>query len=214
MSLEENLLDAIIDLDEQKSYSLVEKLLAEGQNPNRIIELLRKGMDVIGERYSNKEYFLTELVMSGEIFQGSIKILGPALEKGRKNEKPLGVVVVGTVKGDVHDIGKNIFITLLQSAGFEVYDLGVDIKAEDCVEKVKDTNADIVGYSGLLTIALESMKKTTEALRSAGLRDKLKIIIGGLPTDEMCMKKVGADAFTDNAYEGVKIIKKWVGGAI
>jgi dimethylamine corrinoid protein len=128
--------------------------------------------------------------------------------KEEQGEKvPSGVVVVGTVKGDVHDIGKNIFVTLLQSAGFEVYDIGVDISPEVFVQWVKEKNADVVGYSGLLTIALEAMKKTTEALKKAGLRDQVKIIIGGMPVDEMWMKKAGADAYTDNAFEGVKIIK-------
>lgn len=132
------------------------------------------------------------------------------MKKRREGEKPLGVAVVGTVMGDVHDIGKNIFVTLLQTAGFEVQDLGVDQSPEAFVEKVKETNADIVCYSGLLTIALKAMRKTTEKLESEGLRDKVKIIIGGLPVDEMWMKEVGADAFTDNAFEGVKMVRHWI----
>lgn len=117
---------------------------------------------------------------------------------------------MGTVQGDVHDIGKNIFVTLLKTAGFEVHDLGVDVPSIKFVEKVKETNAEIVCYSGLLTIALEKMRETTEALREAGLRDNVKIIIGGLPTDEMWMKEAGADAFARDAFEGVKIITRWV----
>jgi len=113
------------------------------------------------------------------------------------------------VKGDVHDIGKNIFVTLLQAANYQVHDLGVDIPAEKFVEKVKETNAKIVAFSGLLTIALDAMNETTEALKSAGLRDKIKIIIGGLPVDEMWMREAGADAYTDNAFEGVNIVKNW-----
>ncbi|MHA1757847.1 MAG: cobalamin B12-binding domain-containing protein [Promethearchaeota archaeon] len=211
MNLEEQLLQIIVDLNEEETYSLVKKLLENGKDPNEIIEILRKGMDIIGEKYNKKEYFLTELVMAGEIFQQSVKILEPALNKEIKGKKPLGTVVVGTVKGDIHDIGKNIFITLLKSAGFKVHDLGVDIPPEEFVKKVKETNADIVGYSGLLTIALEAMKETTEALKREGLREKIKIIIGGLPVDEMWMKEAGADAFTDNAFEGVKIVKSWMG---
>ncbi|MBA7599045.1 Methionine synthase [subsurface metagenome] len=117
---------------------------------------------------------------------------------------------MGTVKGDVHDIGKNIFTTLLQTAGIEVYDIGVDVPPEKFIEKVKETNANIVGYSGLLTVALESMKETTEMLKAAGLRDKIKIIIGGLPVDELWMREAGADAFTDNAFKGVKIVSNWI----
>jgi methylmalonyl-CoA mutase cobalamin-binding domain/chain len=129
------------------------------------------------------------------------------------DESNVESIVVGTVQGDVHDIGKNIFVTLLKSAGYNVVDLGVDIPPEEFVEKVKETGAKIVAYSGLLTVALESMNTTTEALKVAGLRKNIKIIIGGLPVDELWMKKAGADAFTDNAFEGVNIVKKWLGGA-
>ena len=210
MSIKDDLMLAVVELEEQKSYSLVKKLLDESTNPQEIIEILRKGVEVIGEKFNKKEYFLTELVMAGEIFQQSAKILEPALKQEAQSDKQAAAVVVGTVKGDVHDIGKNIFVTLLQSAGFDVYDLGVDVPPEEFVEKVKETNAVVVAYSGLLTIALETMQETTEALKSEGLRDKVKIIIGGLPVDEMWMKKAGADAFTDNAFEGVNIITKWV----
>jgi dimethylamine corrinoid protein len=207
MSKVEKLVEAIIEIEEEKTYSLVEELLNDGYDPKQIIELLRKGVEAIGTKFENKEYFLTELVMAGEMFQNSVKILEPFLKEEQGEKVPSGVVVVGTVKGDVHDIGKNIFVTLLQSAGFEVYDIGVDISPEVFVQWVKEKNADVVGYSGLLTIALEAMKKTTEALKKAGLRDQVKIIIGGMPVDEMWMKKAGADAYTDNAFEGVKIIK-------
>ena len=203
----EKLVEAIIEIEEEKTYSLVEELLNDGYDPKQIIELLRKGVEAIGTKFENKEYFLTELVMAGEMFQNSVKILEPFLKEEQGEKVPSGVVVVGTVKGDVHDIGKNIFVTLLQSAGFEVYDIGVDISPEVFVQWVKEKNADVVGYSGLLTIALEAMKKTTEALKKAGLRDQVKIIIGGMPVDEMWMKEAGADAYTDNAFEGVKIIK-------
>jgi len=210
MGTKEELIHAVTELEEENSYSLVKALLDEGVNPNEIIDMLRKGVEVVGERFNKKEYFLTELVMAGEIFQQSAKILETAMKDETKTTKSLGVVIIGTVKGDVHDIGKNIFVTLLQAAGFEVHDLGVDIAAEKFIDKVKETKADIVGYSGLLTVPLESMKETTEALTSAGLREKVKIIIGGLPVDEMWMKEVGADAYTDNAFEGVKIVTNWM----
>ena len=210
MTLKEELFQIVVELEEQKAYELVKQLLEDNTDPKEIIDILSKAVDVIGDKFSKKEYFLTELVMAGEIFQQSAKYLEPSLKKQEVKEKSKGVVVVGTVKGDVHDIGKNIFVTLLQCAGFEVHDLGVDISPQTFVEKVKKTNANVVGYSGLLTIALETMKETTEALKSEGLRDKVKIIIGGLPTDELWMKGAGADAFSDNAFEGVKIVKKWM----
>lgn len=210
MSLKNELFESVVELEEQKAYDLVKQLLEENNDPQEIIDILRKAVEAIGEKFNKKEYFLTELVMAGEIFQQSAKILESALKTDAAKEKNKGVVVIGTVKGDVHDIGKNIFVTLLKSAGFEVYDLGVDIPPKDFVNKVKETSADVVGYSGLLTVALETMKETTEALKTEGLRDKVKIIIGGLPTDELWMKEAGADAFTDNAFEGVKIVKKWL----
>ena len=210
MGIKEELIHAVVELEEEKSYSLVKTLLDEGANPKEIIDLLRKGVETVGERFTKKEYFLTELVMAGEIFQQSAKILETAMKEETEKSESLGVVVVGTVKGDVHDIGKNIFVTLLQAAGFEVHDLGVDITTEKFINKVKETKADIVAYSGLLTVALDSMKETTEALKSAGLRDNVKIIIGGLPVDEMWMKEAGADAYTDNAFNGVKIVTNWM----
>ncbi|MFW9877662.1 MAG: B12-binding domain-containing protein [Candidatus Thorarchaeota archaeon] len=212
MSVKDILFQSVVELEETKAYELVKQMVEDGTDPKEIIDILRKAVEVIGDKFNNKEYFLAELVMAGEIFKQSAIILEPALEKDAVKEKSKGVVVVGTVKGDVHDIGKNIFITLLKSAGFEVYDLGVDIPPQVFVEKVKETNAKVVGYSGLLTVALEAMKETTEALKSEGIRDKVKIIIGGLPTDEMWMKEAGADAFTDNAFEGLKIVKKWLEG--
>ncbi len=210
MGAKEELLQAIAELEEEKSYTLVRKVLDEGVNPKEIIDILRKGVEIVGERFNKKEYFLTELVMSGEIFQQSAKILETTMKEGSEASESLGVVVIGTVKGDVHDIGKNIFVTLLQAAGFEVHDLGVDIAAEKFINKVKETKANIVAYSGLLTVALDSMKKTTEALKLAGLREEVKIIIGGLPVDEMWMEQAGADAYTDNAFKGVKIITDWL----
>ncbi|MHA1457520.1 MAG: cobalamin B12-binding domain-containing protein [Promethearchaeota archaeon] len=210
MGAKEELLQAIAELEEEKSYTLVRKVLDEGVNPKEIIDILRNGVEIVGEKFNQKEYFLTELVMAGEIFQQSAKILETAMKEETETSENLGVVVIGTVKGDVHDIGKNIFVTLLQAAGFEVHDLGVDIAAENFINKVKETKANIVAYSGLLTVALDSMKKTTEALKSAGLREGVKIIIGGLPVDEMWMKEAGADAYTDNAFNGVKIVTNWI----
>jgi methylmalonyl-CoA mutase cobalamin-binding domain/chain len=206
------LIEAVIELDEEKSYKFVKEMVEGGQEPQEIIEILRKGVEVVGDKFNKKEYFLTELVMAGEIFTQSAEILAPYMKKNAADTSKQETIVVGTVQGDVHDIGKNIFVTLLNSSGYDVIDLGVDIPPEKFVDKVKETDAKVVAYSGLLTIALESMNATTEALKTAGLRDKVKIIIGGLPVDELWMKKAGADAFTDNAFEGVKIVNNWLGG--
>ncbi|MDX1797667.1 MAG: cobalamin-dependent protein [Candidatus Lokiarchaeia archaeon] len=212
MGNKEELMEAIIDLDEDKAYNLVKKLIEDGVTPHDIIEILRKGVEVIGDKFNRKEYFLAELVMAGEIFSQSAEILEPYMKENTEPKGNLDTIVIGTVKGDVHDIGKNIFITLLKSAGYNVIDLGVDIPPNKFVEKVQETGAKVVAYSGLLTVALESMNETTSALEAAGLRQNLKIIIGGLPVDELWMKKAGADAFTDNAFEGVKIVNNWLRG--
>ena len=214
MGSKEELIEAMIDLDEVKAYKLVRGLIEEGVDPIEIIEILRKGVEVVGDKFNKKEYFLTELVMAGEIFSQSAEILGPHMKKASEGNGNLETIVIGTVKGDVHDIGKNIFVTLLKSAGYNVIDLGVDIPPDRFVEKVKETGAKVVAYSGLLTVALESMNVTTKALEAAGLRHNLKIIIGGLPVDELWMKEAGADAFTDNAFEGVKIVNKWLRGEV
>lgn len=212
MSDKEDLLQAVIELEEDRAYDLIKQILKDGAKPIEIIEILREGVEVVGEKFNNKEYFLAELVMAGEIFSQSAVILEPYMKESEGVGAKSETIIIGTVLGDVHDIGKNIFVTLLKSAGYNVIDLGVDIPSEQFVEKVRETGAKIVAYSGLLTVALESMHATTEALKEAGLRDKVKIIIGGLPVDENWMKEAGADAFTDNAFEGVKIVKKWLGG--
>jgi len=213
MGNKEDLAKAVMDLDEDSAYKLVEQLINDGIEPKDIIGILREGVEVVGEKFNKKEYFLTELVMAGEIFTQAAKILEPHMKNANFDESSVESIVVGTVQGDVHDIGKNIFVTLLKSAGYNVVDLGVDIPPEKFVETVKETGAKIVAYSGLLTVALESMNATTEALKAAGLRENVKIIIGGLPVDKLWMKEAGADAFTDNAFEGVNIVKKWLGGA-
>ncbi|MHA1479285.1 MAG: cobalamin B12-binding domain-containing protein [Promethearchaeota archaeon] len=213
MGNKEDLAEAVMELNEEKSYKLVEQLIKDGIDPQDIIAILREGVEVVGEKFNKKEYFLTELVMAGEIFTQAAMILEPHMKEVVSDGSNVESIVIGTVQGDVHDIGKNIFVTLLKSAGYNVVDLGVDIPPEKFVEKVKETGAKIVAYSGLLTVALESMNATTEALKTAGLRENVKIIIGGLPVDELWMKNAGADAFTDNAFEGLNIVKKWLRGA-
>ena len=213
MGNKEDLATAVMELDEDRAYELVKQLIKDGIEPSDIIGILREGVEVVGEKFNNKEYFLTELVMAGEIFTQAATILEPHMEKAVTDESSIESIVIATVQGDVHDIGKNIFVTLLKSAGYNVVDLGVDVPPEKIVENVKETGAKVVAYSGLLTVALESMNATTEALKAAGLRKNVKIIIGGLPVDELWMKEAGADAFTDNAFEGLNIVKKWLGGA-
>lgn len=210
----EDLINAVVDIDEDKVYQIVKEMIANKVSPQEIISFLREGVEIIGDKFNKKEYFLTELVMAGEMFTQAASILEPIMEEEITTDASGETIVIGTVQGDVHDIGKNIFVTLLKSAGFNTIDLGVDIPPEMFIEKVKETKAKVVAFSGLLTIAMESMKATVEGLKNAGLRDSVKIIIGGLPVDELWMKEVGADAFTDNAFKGVSIVSKWLGGEL
>jgi methylmalonyl-CoA mutase cobalamin-binding domain/chain len=214
MENKEDLIEAVVSIDEEKVYEIVKEMISNKVSPQEIISFLREGVEIIGDKFNKKEYFLTELVMAGEIFTQAASILEPIMKEEITADASGETIVIGTVEGDVHDIGKNIFVTLLKSAGFNTIDLGVNIPPEMFIEKVKETNAKVVAFSGLLTIAMESMKATIEALKKEGLRDSVKIIIGGLPVDELWMKEVGADAFTDNAFKGVSIVSKWLGGEI
>lgn len=204
------LANAIADLKEDEVRKIVQDKIASGANPLSIVDECRQGMEIVGERYKNKEYFLGELIMSGEIFKEAMAVIEPKLKAGQSG-KPLAKMVIGTAKGDIHNIGKDIVATLLRAAGFEIYDIGIDASPEVFVNKVKETGAPILGISGLLTPSFESMKQTVLALEAAGLRNKVKVVIGGGIVTEVVRKYVGADAFTDDAPEGVEICKKLAG---
>lgn len=207
MSLED-LIDAFVNLDEERVLRIVGDLLREGKDPSEILEACRRATTLIGERFERGEYFLSELVFASEIFNGVMRLILPEL---KREVKPAGTIVLGTVQGDIHDIGKNIFKAFAEAAGFRVIDLGVDIPPERFVEAVRVHNPDIVGMSGLLTISYESMKKTVEALKEAGLRDRVKIIIGGGRVDEHVKRYAGADEWADNAMLGVKKCREMLG---
>jgi len=173
-----------------------------------IMNGMAKGMEIVGRKYEEGEYFLAELIMAGETMKEGMSVLEPYLKSGEIPK--LGKVVIGTVEGDLHDIGKNIVITLLSASGFEVIDLGVDVSADKFVEAVKQYKPDIVGMSALLTTTMVNMKKVVEALKEAGLRDSVKIIVGGAPLTEEFAKEIGADGYAPDAVLGVEICKKWV----
>ena len=209
MSLEA-ITKAIEELEEQKVLQLVKEKVDAGEDPIKILEACRVGMAEIGKG-SGDTIFLTDLIMAGEIFNEAMEILMPKLVKG--STKSLGKVVIGTVEGDIHNIGKDITINFLKAEGFEVIDLGVDVPPQKFVDAINEHNPPVVGMSGLLTLSIEPMKKAVEAIAAANLRDKVKVIIGGERTDEEVRKYVGADAWVNDAIDGVKIIKNWVGGA-
>ena len=201
---------ALANLEEDKVSGIIKNDLAAGKDAMGLLMELRKGMDEVGQRYKKGEYFLSELIVSGEIFKDSMKVLEPALKKGATGQATK--VVLGTVKGDIHNIGKDIVAVLLKGAGFDVYDLGIDVPTKAFVDKLVETKAPILGMSGLLTPSFESMKEVVEAVKEAGLRSKVKVIIGGGVVTELVLRHTGADAFTDDAMEGIEVIKKWATG--
>ena len=199
------------DLKEPEALQFVEKALAKGVDPAALLEEAREGMALVGERFARQEYFIPDLIFSGEILKGIVKMLEPRLKKG-KEQKRLGKAVIGTVAGDIHDIGKDLVVFMLEVSGFEVLDLGIDVPAQKFVHAVKESGSKIVGLSGFLTLAFDSMKETIDAIQKAGLRDKVKIMIGGGQIDEQVRRFTGADAYGRDAMAAVQLAKGWIGG--
>ncbi|MFX1379033.1 MAG: B12-binding domain-containing protein [Promethearchaeota archaeon] len=206
----EKLTELVIELEVDDIADAVKQALDEGKDPFDILNSLTIGMDEVGRRYEEKEYYLTELVLAGETMKEAFSILKPALAASDKSEDKVKIIIA-TVKGDNHDIGKNILGSLLLSSGFELYDLGMDVDENIIVNKVKETGATIVALSSLLTMTVEHIEVVHEALKAAGVRDKVKLIVGGAPLNMELAKKLGADDFADDAVDGVKHIKKLAG---
>jgi len=206
----ENLVSVLADLKEKEALKIVEDRLRTNENPLGILSDARKALEIVGNRFADGTYFIPDLVYSGEILKAITDKVKPKLAKEAEVER-LGKVVIGTVAGDIHDIGKDIVVFMLDVNGFEVYDLGVDVPSQKFVDKLKETGAPVVGLSGFLTLAYDSMKQTVEAIKKAGLRDKVKIMIGGGQITEEIMKYAGADAYGKDAMAGVSLAKKWVG---
>ncbi|HJX68853.1 MAG TPA: cobalamin-dependent protein [Dehalococcoidia bacterium] len=205
-----DLVKALSDLKEQEVVKIVEERLKAKEDPLKILEDARKGMEVVGKRFASSEYFIPDLVYSGEILKSVTELVKPKLTKETETKK-LGKVVLGTVAGDIHDIGKDIVVFMLDVNGFEVHDLGVDVPPQKFVEKIKETGAPIVGLSGFLTLAFDSMKQTVEAIKAAGLRDKVKVMIGGGQITDEVTRYTSADAYGKDAVAGVALAKKWAG---
>ncbi|MFW9876688.1 MAG: cobalamin-dependent protein [Candidatus Thorarchaeota archaeon] len=206
----EKLTELIIELEVDDIADAVQEALDEGKDPFDILNSLTKGMDEVGRRYEEKEYYLTELVLAGETMKEAFNILRPVLADLDESKDKVKIII-GTVKGDNHDIGKNILGSLLLSSGFEIYDLGMDVDENRIVEKIKETGAKIVALSSLLTMTVEQIKVVHETLQKAGLRDKIKLIVGGAPLNMELAKRLGADDFADDAVDGVKHIKRLAG---
>ncbi len=206
-----DLVNLLADLKEEEVLALVKKKLNAGDDPYKILDETSKGMAIVGKRFADGEYFLPELVYSGEVLKQVNAILKPKLGKATAQAKKLGKVVIGTVAGDIHDIGLNIVDFMLDVNGFEVTNLGVDVPKEKFVEAVKKTGAPVLGLSGFLTPAFDAMKETVEALDKAGLKKNLKIMIGGGQMDDEVRKYAKADAYGKDAMAAVTLTKKWIG---
>jgi len=204
--LTEDIVSALIDLKEKEVLEIVQHRLNIGDNPMSIMSDARCAMETIGNRFASGEYFIPDLVYSGVILREISDIVKPKLT-GEAEIKRVGKIVFGTVAGDIHDIGKDIVVFMLDINGFEVYDLGVDVPVQKFVEKIKETGAPIVGLSGFLTLAFDAMKETVVAIKTAGLRDKVKIMIGGGQIDEAVRKYTGADAYGKDAMAAVSLAK-------
>jgi methanogenic corrinoid protein MtbC1 len=202
----------LADLEEEEVIKLTKQRLEAGDEALTILEDSRKAMEVVGKRFADGKYFIPELVYSGELLKQITELVKPHLVQSG-DTKRLGKVVIGTVAGDIHDIGLNIVDFMLDVNGFEVYNLGVDVSVEKFVEKMKETSAPVLGLSGFLTLAFDAMKDTVEALEAAGIRDKMKVMIGGGQMDNEVVKYAKADAYGKDAMEAVFLAKKWIGGS-
>ena len=208
----QELTQAIVDLREGDALAMVDDLLAKGDDAVGILADCKAAMDVIGERFANGEAFIPELIMAGEIMAGVSAKLKPYLTSAAPEQK-LGVVVIGTVQGDIHDIGKDIVATMLDIAGFDVVDLGVDVKVDKFVTTAQEKHAQIIAMSCLLTSAIDTMKKVVAAAGEAGIRGDVKLMVGGAPITDQVVAYTGADGFGKDAVEAVELAKQWTGGS-
>ena len=205
------LVKLLSDLKEPEALAFVEEALGGGVDPNDLLGETKEAMNIVGQRFASDEYFIPDLVFSGEILKRIMEMIQPHLKKGEE-EKRLGKVIIGTVAGDIHDIGKDLVVFMLDVNGFEVLDLGIDVPVQKFVETINETGSTVVGLSGFLTLAFQSMKDTVDAIKEAGLRDHVKIMIGGGQIDEQVKGFTGADAYGKDAVEAVTLAKGWIGG--
>ena len=201
-----DLIIRISDVEEVKET--VDRTLKSGVDPLEILNTLNQALDEVGRRYEKGEYFLSELIMAGVLSTEVTSLLEPHLIRSRRIS--LGKVVIGTVRGDIHDIGKNILVMMLRSAGFDVVDLGVDVPAENFANAIEEKQANILGLSALLTSSMDEMKKVIETIEKRGFRNRVKIVVGGRPLTREFAKEIGADGYAKDAVEGVKVVKDLV----
>jgi len=203
---------AVIDGDDEEATTLARQALEQGVDP---LEAINKGytpgMDVVGELYSTGEYFLPDLILGGEAMKAALATSEPALKATGQAREVLGIVVLGSVKGDIHEIGKSLVGSMLSANGFQVHDLGIDIEAEEFVSKAREYDADIVALSALLTTTMLHQRDVIEHLAEAGLKDRVKVMVGGSPVTQGWADQIGADGFAEDATGAVSVAKKLMG---
>jgi 5-methyltetrahydrofolate--homocysteine methyltransferase len=209
-NMSEKLVDAMTNMREIEALEIAKALVNDDEDPIKILDDCTKAMETVGKRFEAGQYFLPELMMAGEMMKQISEMVKPKLKGGLTSIKK-GKVLIGTVEGDIHDIGKGILSFLLDVNGFEVRDIGINAPPSKFVEEIQDFKPQVVGLSGLLTLAYDSMKKTVQAIEEAGLRNSVKIMIGGGQMSERVKEFARADAFGKDAMEGVILAKKWIG---
>lgn len=209
--MNDKLINLMADMQEQETLAMVREAMAQGADPMDVLDDARSAMEMVGERFERGEYFIPDLVMAGEIIKGVSDIVRPLLKSGGGGAKK-GKVLLGTVAGDIHDIGKDIVAFMIDVSGYEVLDLGIDVPVRTFVTKAEEFKPRVVGLSGFLTLAFDSMKKTVEALEQAGLRDSIKIMIGGGQMDDEVCRYVRADAYGKDAIAAVNLCRQWIRG--
>jgi methanogenic corrinoid protein MtbC1 len=212
-SSQENVMEKAIsqklaDLEEQAFLDLLRQELDAGADPMAVLEECRAGMVLVGKRFEENTYFISDLMMAGELFKQATNVLAPKMQLS--GDAGRGKVVVGTVKGDIHDIGKDLVVGMLKAANFDVHDLGVDVPPDKFVDVLKETKARVLGLSALLTTAFESMKDTVDAIKKAGIRSGVKIMIGGGPVNQEVVEYSGADDWGADAQEAVTLCNRFV----
>ena len=207
----ESLIHALVEMQETEVLQKTKQLLDEGTDPMSILDACSKAMVTVGKRFEQGEYFLPHLIMAGVMLKQISETIKPLI-KEEKTKAGRGRVLMGTVKGDIHDIGKNMVTFLLEVNGFEVRDIGIDQSLENFVEAIRQFRPHVVGMSGLLTLAFDSMKETVRAIEDAGLREKVWIMIGGAQVTEKVKDYTGADAYGPDALAGVRLVEQWMGG--
>ncbi len=208
--MSDKLVDAIENMREQEALGLARERLDRGEDPLKLLKLCRQAMETVGKRFEDGEYFLPELILAGSMLSRISEMAKPKIVSNLEIKR-VGRVLMGTVEGDIHDIGKNIVTFLLDINGFEVLDIGVDAPPAKFVEAIRDFQPQVVGLSGLLTLAIESMKETVQAIKNAGLRDEVKIMIGGNQMSENVKEYAEADGYGEDAMAAVTLAKRWIG---